>query len=195
MLLMRDLERAARHLSRGSSCESYATSLREAFVPCMPPWESLHRVPISNAFRLVPQVSSDDRRRAPFRSLDQALLQSYHPVWPCQREIHSSEWRKPSEISLRLRMVLSYPASGHAPVLMSRCCFGRESGQRVLDLRRGVCTVRQQSRAVALRAVMETRCSSSTWTRVLTRSPPSNFNEIITKPVYAVSYTTLVTTT
>jgi len=95
---------------------------------------------------------------------------------------------------LRLRMVLSYTAGGHAPVLMPRYCLRRESGQRVLDSRRGVCTIRQRTRAIALRVVMETQCSSSNWTKVLTRSPPSNFNGIITKPVCAVSYTTLVTT-
>lgn len=33
--------------------------------------------------------------------------QTYQPVWLRRREIHSSERRKPSEISLRLRLVLS----------------------------------------------------------------------------------------
>jgi len=92
MLLMRDLERAARHLYfrivlRASqhyygkqSC--FVCRVGSHYI------EYLH----SSAFRLALQVSPDGRRRAPLRSLDQALLQSYHPVRFYRREIHSSEW-------------------------------------------------------------------------------------------------------
>jgi hypothetical protein len=52
------------------------------------------------------------------------------PGW---REIHSSEWRKPSEVSLRLRIVLSYMAGGLAPVLKSEGYSEHDEDQRVLD--------------------------------------------------------------
>jgi hypothetical protein len=57
------------------------------------------------------------------------------------REIHSSERRKPSEVSLRRGMDLSPTANGHAPDLKSWGCLGHRNGLTRIGLERGVCTM------------------------------------------------------
>jgi len=109
------------------------------------------------------------------------------------REIHSSERRKPSEVSVRLKMALSYMADRHAPDPKPRGPSLQKLDQRVLDSIRGVCTVWLSIRICIPRSAMKTLCISSTRTKVPTRSPTLHTDNAMTEPVYDAHRTTLVT--
>lgn len=105
-------------------------------------WEQPYHVP---ALTVPPQHQSligIDKGRAPFWSLttpyhSQAILFGFG-----RREIHSSERRKPSEVSLRLSMVLSTLAGGLAPAPSSPWLCA-QLGHTLLDFRCGVRTMQQ----------------------------------------------------
>jgi hypothetical protein len=127
MLLRRDLERAVGHLSEeglaGLTQHHYE---KHSGFGCR---HGSHYIEYQFQRRSGSQLKADLMAEEEHRRGLRTKPYYSHTILfgPGRREIHSSEWRKPSEVSLRLRMVLSHPASGHAPALMHQYYFGRDS--------------------------------------------------------------------
>jgi hypothetical protein len=151
-------------------------------------------VPISSAFHLTPKVESEGQKKSTVLVFDQVLPQSYHPVWP---------WLAQDPLVGTAKAQRGLTASQDGIVILG----GRSrSGSDVWTLfwtqvgptRIGLdkwCLYHAafNSRESFKDLMMKTPCSSSTWMKVLTRSPTSHSTDVVSKPVYAAFCTTLFT--